>query len=257
MIKLSSITAGYGSHVVLKDVSATFEKGKLTSIIGVNGCGKSTLLKTILNIVPASGGEVTIDGTALRNLSRKVIAQKAAYLSQEKNTPDMTVAQMVLHGRFPYLSYPRRYTNLDRKIVLAAMEQTGITPLAHKRLQTLSGGMRQNAYIAMALAQSTDYILMDEPTTFLDISHQLGLMKTLRNLADSGKGIISVMHDLPMAFTFSDQILLLHNGQVVCCDKPEHVCRQDILENIFGVTIVPAEDHHSYHYAYTRNMDIP
>ena len=250
MIKLDKITAGYEDHVVLQELSASFEKGSLTSIIGINGCGKSTLLKTILNMVPLQGGEVCIDGTSLQSMSRKPIAQKVAYLSQEKSIPDMTVEQMVLHGRFPYLSYPRRYTAQDREIVIQAMKQMGITAFAQKRLQTLSGGMRQDAYIAMALAQNTDYILMDEPTTFLDISHQLGLMKTLRNLADSGKGIITVMHDLPMAFTFSNRILLLHNGRVACCDTPKNICNREILEEIFGVRIVAEEDGERYHYQY-------
>ena len=250
MIKLDKITAGYGDHVVLQTLSASFEKGSLTSIVGINGCGKSTLLKTILNMVSLREGEVCIDDASLQSMSRKNIAQKVAYLSQEKSTPDMTVEQMVLHGRFPYLSYPRHYTERDREIVKAAMEQTGVDAFAHKRLQTLSGGMRQDAYIAMALAQSTDYILMDEPTTFLDITHQLKLMKTLRNLADGGKGILTVMHDLPMAFTFSDKILLLHNGQVMCYDTPQQICRQGILEEIFGVRIVQSEDGQSYHYQY-------
>lgn len=250
MIELSHLTAGYGSHTVLKDVCASFEKGQLTSIIGVNGCGKSTLLKTILNMVPPIGGKVTMDGVSLDQMNRRAIARKAAYLAQEKSTPDMTVEQMVLHGRFPYLEYPRHYTGRDREIVWDAMEQMGITRFSHKPLHTLSGGMRQNAYIAMALAQSTDYILLDEPTTFLDISHQLALMKTLRGLADSGKGIITVMHDLPMAFTFSHRILVLHDGQVVCCDTPESICSQGILEEIFDITVAPSENHRSYHYQY-------
>ena len=252
MIKLTNITAGYGSHRVLQDVSACFEKGCLTGVIGINGCGKSTLLKTILNMVPLTGGEISIDGTALNEMTRKTIAQKVAYLPQEKATPDMTVEQMVLHGRFPYLSYPRHYTRQDRQIVCAAMEQMGITGFARKPLHTLSGGMRQNAYIAMALAQSTNYILLDEPTTFLDISHQLSLMKTLRSLANSGKGIVTVMHDLPMAFTFSDRILLLHNGQILCCDTPKKICGQAILEDVFGVTVAASEDQQSYHYRYCK-----
>ena len=245
MIKLDKITAGYEDHVVLQELSASFEKGSLTSIIGINGCGKSTLLKTILNMVPLQGGDVNIDGTSLQSMSRKTIAQKVAYLSQEKSIPDMTVEQMVLHGRFPYLSYPRRYTAQDREIVIQAMKQMGITAFAQKRLQTLSGGMRQNAYIAMALAQNTDYILMDEPTTFLDISHQLGLMKTLRNLADSGKGIITVMHDLPMAFTYCDQLLLLDGGQVITAGTPGEVCSH--IEKVFGVGL---ESGQHYHYKY-------
>ena len=177
MIELKHISVGYGKQIVLNDLSAAFEKGKLTAVIGVNGCGKSTLLKTILGMVPVSNGEIAIDGRPLAEMSRKDIARSIAYLSQGKGTPDMTVEQLVLHGRFPHLSYPRRYTTQDREIALAAMEQVGITDYARKPLYTLSGGMRQNAYIAMALTQGTDHILLDEPNTFLDISHQLELMK--------------------------------------------------------------------------------
>ena len=248
MIELHHVTAGYGKQTVLQDMSLTIEKGSLTSIIGVNGCGKSTTLKAILGMIPLRGGKIMLDGENMSQLSRNAIARKIAYLSQGRNTPDMTVEQIVLHGRFPHLSYPRRYTAGDRAIAQAAMEQMGIADLARQPLSTLSGGMRQNAYIAMALAQSTDYILLDEPTTFLDIAHQLTLMKTLRNLADSGKGVIAVMHDLPMAFAFSDRILLVHDGQAACCEKPEDLCRQGMIEDIFGVKIVPAEDGQSYHY---------
>ena len=127
-------------------------------------------------MVPVGDGEIAIDGRPLAKMSRKDIARSIAYLSQGKGTPDMTVEQLVLHGRFPHLSYPRRYTTQDREIALAAMEQVGITKYARKPLYTLSGGMRQNAYIAMALTQGTDYILLDDPNTFLDISHQLELI---------------------------------------------------------------------------------
>ncbi len=250
MIELKNVSAGYGKNTVLTDISVTFEKGRLTSVIGVNGCGKSTLLKAILGMIPLSGGETLIDGFALGNMTRNEIARKAAYLPQGKNTPDMTVEQMVLHGRFPHLSYPRRYTKHDREIAFAAMEQLGITEYARKSLHALSGGMRQNAYIAMALAQSTDYILLDEPTTYLDISHQLELMKTLQSLANNGKGIISVMHDLPMALTFSDKIVLLSGGRVISNDEPEQVCMQKTIDSVFGVVIERSADGRTYHYKY-------
>ena len=177
MIELNHISAGYGKQTVLKDVSAILEKGKLTSIIGVNGCGKSTLLKTILGIVPIRNGDVAIDGASLKGMDRNDISRRIAYLSQGKRTPDMTVEQLVLHGRFPHLNYPRRYTKHDYEIAIDAMKQMGIAQHADKSLHTLSGGMRQNTYIAMALAQGTDYVLLDEPTTYLDIAHQLELMK--------------------------------------------------------------------------------
>ena len=248
MIELHHVTAGYGKQTVLHDMSLTIEKGSLTSIIGVNGCGKSTTLKAILGMIPLQGGQITMDGENMSQLSRNAIARKIAYLSQGRNTPDMTVEQIVLHGRFPHLSYPRRYTGRDRAIAHNAMEQMGIADLAHKPLSALSGGMRQNTYIAMALAQDTDYVLLDEPTTYLDIAHQLELMKTLRKLASDGKGILAVTHDIQMAFTFSDRIILLDKGTVLGSDVPREICRQQLLEQTMGVSLRCTDTGYSYRY---------
>ena len=192
-------------------------------------------------MLPPEGGSIRIDGQSLDAFSRNALARKVAYLSQGRNTPDMTVEQLVLHGRFPHLSYPRRYTHRDRDIARGAMERLGITDLASKPLTALSGGMRQNAYIAMALAQETDYVLLDEPTTYLDIPHQLSLMRTLRTLADGGKGVVAVTHDLQLAFTFSDRILLLKDGTVAAAGTPEELCRQNLVEQTLGVSLEPSE----------------
>ena len=249
MIELKSVAAGYGSHIVLNSVSAGFEAGTCTGIIGINGSGKSTLLKAMLGMLPYSGS-ISVDGLPLADLSRNEIAKKIAYLSQGKTTPDMTAAQLVLHGRFPHLRYPRQYEKRDYELAFSAMEQVGIGDLADKPLRTLSGGMRQKVYIAMALAQGTDYILLDEPTTYLDITHQLGLMRTLRELSGSGKGIVAVMHDLPLAFTYCDQILLLSDGQVLARGTPRELCLEPHIEKVFGVGLEPAADAWCYHYRY-------
>lgn len=247
MLELKNISVGYEKASVFNGVSATFEKGKLTGIIGVNGCGKSTLMKAILGILPLSGGEVVIDGNDLQSMSRKEIAKKVAYLAQGKSTPDMTVEQMVLHGRFPHLSYPRRYKETDLNFARKAMQDVGISELAHKPLYTLSGGMRQNAYIAMALAQDTDYILLDEPTTYLDIGHQLELMKLLRGLADTGKGILTVMHDLPLAFSFSDKIALISGENSIINKTPTELSHSPIIEKTFGVQIKHIAEEQRYY----------
>ena len=251
MLELQNVTAGYGRKSVLNGVTASFEKGKLTSIIGVNGCGKSTLLKTATGILPLSGGDVLMDGVRLCSMSRNEVAKKAAYLPQGQSIPDMTVEQMVLHGRFPYLSYPRRYTEADREIARGAMEAVGVSHLADKRLCELSGGMRQNAYIAMALTQDTDYILLDEPTTYLDVAHQLGLMKLLCRLADAGKGIVTVMHDLPLALNFSDTIVALRSGTVAAQATPSEIVASSLTKALFGVEVEHAADRtHSFYYNY-------
>ena len=235
MIELYIKSSGYPKEEILKNISVGFEKGRLTSIIGPNGCGKSTLLKTLLGIIPCVDGEVIADGMNVLSSKRKEVARRIAYLSQGKSTPDMTVEQMVLHGRFPHLDYPRRYSARDRQIALDAMKTVGISEYAQYPISSLSGGMRQSAYIAMALAQDTEYIILDEPTTYLDISHQLHLMRTLRELADSGKGIIAVMHDLPIAFTFSDTVVVMNGGKIISQKTPAETCCSDIVKDIFGV----------------------
>ena len=248
MIEIKGLFAGYGGKNVLGGVNAKFEAGRLTSIVGVNGCGKSTLFKSILGILPPSDGEILIDGNPSAKMSRNSIAKRVAYLSQGMTTPDMTVGQLVLHGRFPYLTYPRRYSAADRAIALAAMNTVGISELADAPLSALSGGMRQNAYIAMALAQDTDHILLDEPTTYLDIRHQLELMKMLKKLAQSGKSIVTVMHDLPLAFEFSDEIAVLDEGRIKIQAPPSELCNSAILGDIFGIRMGRIEGKDKYYY---------
>lgn len=162
----------------------------------------------------------------------------------------MTVFQLALHGRFPHLSYPRRYTEKDKKTALAALQKTGLAERAESPINTLSGGMRQNAYIAMALAQDTDYILLDEPTAYLDISHQLSLMKNLRDLADGGRGVAAVLHDLPLAFTFSDIIAVLDGGKIIACGEPREICESGIVKRVFGAELSFSEREKCYYYKY-------
>lgn len=252
MLEAKNITAGYGKQNVIENATVAFEKGKFTSIIGVNGSGKSTLLKAMLGILPVTHGEAIIDGKPINTLKRNEIAKKLAYLAQGHIVPDMTVGQMVLHGRFPYLSYPCRYTAKDREIALSAMKKVHIEEFADKRLSSLSGGMRQCAYIAMALAQGTDYILLDEPTTYLDISHQLELMQILRGLADEGKGIIAVMHDLPMAFDFSDEIAIVNEKRIILKDTPHKLSSLSAIAEIFGVKIKFSEEENKFFYQYNK-----
>lgn len=250
MIELTIQSAGYPKKEVLRDLSVGFEKGKLTSVIGSNGCGKSTLIKTILGITPCVEGEIMVNGENARTCTRKEVARRIAYLAQGKSTPDMTVEQMVLHGRFPHLQYPRRYSTKDREIARAAMERVGILKYAQESVASLSGGMRQNAYIAMALTQDTEYILLDEPTTYLDIAHQLSLMQILEGLVEGGKGVVAVMHDLPMAFTFSDEVVVMDGGKILAKDVPQKICKSGVLEKVFGASV--RYENGEYFYGFTK-----
>ena len=235
MIELKNISAGYGGKTVIEQISLALQKGRLVSVVGPNGAGKSTLIKCAAGIMTPMSGEIFAEGKAAADFSRTEYARRVAYLPQGRNLPEMTVQQLVLHGRFPYLSYPRRYTAGDRKIAAEAMKRMGISELAERTLSSLSGGERQKAYIAMALAQDTDCILLDEPTTYLDIGHQLGLMNTLRAVADSGKSVAAVLHDLELAFGFSDEVAVMAGGRLLMCDTPQNVCRAGILPQVFGV----------------------
>ena len=170
-------------------------------------------------------------------MKSKYIAQRVAYMSQGRNVPDMTVGQLVLHGRFAHLNYPRVYSEKDKQIATLAMRQSGVDHLAGKMMGTLSGGMRQNAYIAMTLAQDTDYILADEPTTYLDVYNQLQLMKTLKKLANDGKGIIVVMHDIALAMQYSDKIVVMKDGKFTESGTPENIFNSGIVNDAFGVEL--------------------
>lgn len=250
MLELKNICAGYGKKQILKDVSISFTKSELVTVIGPNGSGKSTMLKAAMGIIPPVSGEVDIDGESIDNFSRQQTAQKIAYLSQGKNVPDMTVGQLCLHGRFPHLNYPRRYTEKDRSIVASSLKQLGISELANSPLSSLSGGMRQNAYIAMSLAQDTDYILLDEPTSYLDIAHQLKLMKTVKRLAKQGKGVVAVLHDLPLAFAFSDKIAVMKDGGIIAAGTPQEIYNRPVIREVFGVELDYLEQEKSYRYKY-------
>lgn len=247
MLEIKNVASGYLKKEVLRDITATFKKGELVSIIGANGCGKSTLLKTLTGIIKATKGEILIDKAPLNSVN---IAKKIAYLPQAKVLPNMTVGQLVLHGRFPYLHYPRRYSQKDKDFALLAMKELCIDLLSDTPLSELSGGMIQNAYIAMALCQNGDFILLDEPATYLDIQHQLSLMNTLKSLTQKGKGIITVMHDLPLAFSFSDKILVMNDGKILALDSPENVL--DKVENLFGIRLEKENESYYYNYEVTK-----
>ena len=237
MIELHNLTVGYGGVPVLHDVSLAFPQGEITVLLGPNGCGKSTLLKAIPGLSQRLGGGITLDGRPIDDFTSAELARKAAYLPQTRRVPDMTVERLVLHGRFPYLSYPRRYRKEDHRIAREAMAQVGITQYAHTPLTKLSGGTRQKAYIAMALAQDTDTVLLDEPNAYLDIAHQLQLMTLCRALADRGKAVVLVLHDLNLAMEHADRLAVLSGGHMIALGDPETVFESGALERAFAVAV--------------------
>ena len=253
MIELRKLCAGYEKRRILHRIDVSFQKGKLTVIVGPNGSGKTTLLKAAAAILPVESGEILADGENVLRMKSKERAKKIAYLAQGRAVPDMTAEQAVLHGRFARTAYPYIYTEKDKAVAARAMETMGVTAFADQPLSTLSGGMRQNVYLAMALAQETDYIFLDEPTTYLDIANRFQIMDTLRMLADSGKGIVAVLHDPELALSFADEIAVISNGVIVAKDTPEEICASKILDRIFHVSLQKVEiENGSTHYVVCR-----
>lgn len=248
MLEVKNLTAGYPDKQVLQGIDLTIPKGKVTVILGPNGCGKSTLLKAMCGILPADGGEVVLDGENLLAMPRRSLAQKTAYLAQSRQIPDITVQRLVLHGRFPYLGYPRRYRKEDYAAAEAAMEQMGIRDLADTPVENLSGGQRQKAYIAMALAQDTPVILLDEPTTYLDISHQMQMMLQAKELALQGKTVVMILHDLPHAFQTADHMILMREGVVAAQGTPEEIYASEQVRSVFGVKLGRAKTESGWRY---------
>lgn len=237
MLEICNLTAGYPGKRVLQAVSASIPGGQLTVLLGPNGCGKSTLLKAVCGLIPTQGGAITLDGEALDGMPPPQRARRMAYLAQSRQIPDITAERLVLHGRFPYLSYPRRYRPQDEAIAREAMAQMGIADLADEPLSQLSGGQRQKVYIAMALAQQTPVILLDEPTTYLDVRHQLQLMQQARALAAQGKTVVMIIHDLPHALEAADQVILMQKGGIVLQGTPREVYASGALDRVFGVRV--------------------
>lgn len=236
MLEITNLSAGYPGRRVLDRLNLRFPEGRLSVLAGPNGSGKSTLLKAMVGILPAQG-TVRLAGEALSGLPPRELARVLAYLPQNRHVPQMQALELVLQGRFPYLDYPRRYRQQDKKAAREAMERLGIADLANRPLATLSGGQRQKVYIAMALAQDTKVLLLDEPTAFLDIGHQLGLMETLTELARDGKTVLAVLHDLSLAMEYGQHLTVLAQGTVLGQGAPEEVYRQDALERAFGVEV--------------------
>lgn len=239
MIEINSLFCGYQKEIVLKNLSLCCNTGEITTIIGPNGCGKSTLLKAITGILPVKSGDIKINGTSLCDLSHQKRAQKIAYLSQGKNIPDITALRMVLHGRFPYLSYPRKYSSSDYDLARQAMDKMGILSLGEKRLEELSGGMRQKVYIAMALCQGADVILLDEPATYLDISQQIKTDLICKELSEEGKTIICVSHDIISAVKNSHKIAVMDKGEIIMNDTPEKIIESEVIKKVFNVRVMP------------------
>lgn len=248
MIALKDLTVGYHGEALLSQVNLEFPQGQVTVLLGPNGCGKSTLLRTVLGLLPPLSGEILYDGEPISSLSGGAVARKAAYMAQNHTVPSIVAQRMVLHGRFPYLSFPRKYRKEDHEAVRRALETAGGLDLSNRPMQELSGGQRQKVYLAMALAQETGTILMDEPTTWLDIRHQLEVMATARALAESGRAVGLVSHDLCLALRTADRVAVLAQGALQLAAPPEEAFASGVLDLAFGVQVRRVETPTGWQY---------
>ncbi len=237
MLEIRQAAAGYGREQVLRQVSFTAPAGEVTTLVGPNGCGKTTLLRAAAGQLPLWSGQILLEGRPLPDYSRKELAQAAAFMPQVRDVPAITVEALVCHGRFPYLGFSRRLRPEDRRAVEGAMEAVGVAQWARRDLRELSGGQRQRVYLAMALAQDTRLILLDEPSTYLDPGRQFELLELIAGLKGRGKTVVMVLHDLAHALRYSGQIVLMDGGRAVQCGPPEQLLSSGALERVFGVRI--------------------
>lgn len=237
MIELNAVTKSYGESTVVDSVTTTIPAGGLTSIIGPNGAGKSTLLGLISRLLPMDGGSVSVGGLDVAGTPSKTLARTLSILRQENQVSlRLRVRDLVTFGRFPHTG--GRPTSEDRVHVEAALAHLDLTELADRYLDELSGGQRQRAFIAMVLAQDTDYILLDEPLNNLDMKHSVEMMRLMRGLADeAGKTVVVVLHDINFASSYSDTILAMRQGALAAQGSPDQIMRTEVLSQIYDLEI--------------------
>jgi iron complex transport system ATP-binding protein len=234
-LEAQDLRVGYGGREVLTGLDLRVRTGAVTAIIGPNGSGKSTLLRTLGRLLEPVGGSVLLSGDPIASLPTREVAKRIALLPQGPTAPEgMTVQELVARGRHPHQTLFRQWTVEDEDKVTAALELTGLIDLADRNVETLSGGQRQRAWIALTLAQDTDILLLDEPTTYLDISHSLEVLDLVDRLhTDLGRTVVMVIHDLNLAARYADELVVVHGGGIVAQGPPEEVVTERLLDEVF------------------------
>ncbi|MBD3107261.1 ABC transporter ATP-binding protein [Bacillus sp. AGMB 02131] len=238
------LTSGYDNKTILHDISVTIPSNKISIIIGANGCGKSTLLKTMARLIKPISGQVTLDGKPIHKIPSKQLARVLGLLPQSPIVPEgITVADLVGRGRFPHHSFLKGWTKKDYEAVAEAMEMMNITEFADRHIDELSGGQRQRVWIAMALAQETDILFLDEPTTYLDITYQVEILDLLTDLNKKyGTTIVMVLHDINLSARYADHVFALHKGKLVAEGAPAKVITSSLIKEIFGLECMVIQD---------------
>jgi len=236
-LRAKNLTLGYAETDIVRDLDVVIPDGRITVIVGANACGKSTLLRGLARLLRPRGGDVLLDGTSVQDLRSIDVAKVLGLLPQSPVAPDgITVADLVGRGRYPHQGWFRQWSAEDERAVAEALEATGTADLAHRNIAELSGGQRQRVWVAMALAQDTDLLLLDEPTTFLDINHQVELLDLLTDLnRESGKTIVIVLHDLNLACRYADHIIAMKQGAILAEGSPVDVIDAAVVTEVFGL----------------------
>lgn len=237
MLSVNELQLGYhGGQHIIKNLSLELPENKVIGLIGPNGCGKSTLLKGLCRLIQPQSGSILLRTQDMAQLNNRQIARQISVLPQVQTNPEgLSVRQLVEYGRTPYVSHWGKLSATDNQIVDRVMHEMAIDSLADTPLEALSGGQQQRAWIAMILAQDTDIIMLDEPTTYLDISYQIELMRLIRELKDKGKSIIVVLHDLNQAARYCDLLVVLKSGELQMMGSPHEVMTEGMLADIFDV----------------------
>jgi len=250
-LEARSVGAGHGGRNVLSGIDLALEPGTVTVLVGPNGCGKSTLLRTVAGLLPPLSGSVHVDDMPLRSLSRRALSQQLAFLPQAPLVPaGVTVRALVRNGRYAHRGAFGRHTDADREAVEWALEVSDAAPLSEARLDELSGGERQRAWLATVLAQRSNIVLLDEPTTYLDLRHQFEVLDVIRRLArEHGIACGVVLHDLMHAAAYGDEVVVLADGGIVAAGSPAEVLTADTIGRAFGVDVTIVRDPDSGHLA--------
>ncbi|MFK0386292.1 ABC transporter ATP-binding protein [Agrobacterium sp. NPDC090273] len=243
-LEARDVTLVYGERTISRDLTFKVPDGLFTVIVGPNACGKSTLLRALARIIRPDNGHVVLDGKQIERVPAREVARTLGLLPQSSVAPDgITVADLVARGRYPHQSFLQRWSQADEDAVAWAMKTARVEELASRAVDELSGGQRQRVWIAMVLAQETPLLLLDEPTTFLDIAHQIELLNLLRDLnRRQGNTVVAVLHDLNQACRYADHIVAMRDGRIITEGDPRSVMTADLVQTVFGLAAVVIDD---------------
>lgn len=249
MLEFSHVSASCQHTKILSDISVSFSSGEITTIVGPNGCGKTTLVQCLNGVSKVTSGQIFLAHEDLLKIPLRERAKRISFLPQVRTIiPTLPVRTLVEHGRFPHLGFSRQKTDEDRKIVARAMEFTHVDAYADQYVDTLSGGIRQRVFLAMILAQDCEYIVLDEPTTYLDFIGQRDFLSLIRSLKENGKTVILILHDLNQALSLSDHLVVMQEQRIVATGTPDTCIQSHILEDVFRASLKQFHDKDGTYY---------